>query len=75
LIESALLCIVGGLIGLLLAFGATQLIASLAGMTMTITALYLVGSVAVSSIIGIIAGLYPAWKAARLDPIVALTQS
>lgn len=75
LIESALLCVVGGLIGLLLAFGVTQLIAALAGMTMTITAFYLIISVLVSSIIGIVAGLYPAWKAARLDPIVALTHT
>jgi putative ABC transport system permease protein len=74
LIESALLCIVGGLLGLVLALGATQLVGYLLGMTMTITLFYVVISVAVSSIIGIIAGLYPAWKAARLDPIVALTQ-
>ena len=75
LIESALLCIVGGVIGLLLAFGAAAAITAFAGMTMTITAGYVVMSVAVSSIIGIIAGLYPAWKAARLDPIIALTQA
>jgi len=36
---------------------------------------YVILSVTVSSAIGIIAGLYPAWKAARLDPIVALTHS
>jgi putative ABC transport system permease protein len=75
LIESALLCVVGGVIGLLLATGVTQLITVLVGMTMTITIGYVILSVAVSSIIGIVAGLYPAWKAARLDPIVALTQS
>ena len=75
LIESALLCVVGGIFGLILATGVTQLITILAGMTMTITAGYIVLSVTVSSGIGIIAGLYPAWKAARLDPIVALTQS
>ena len=74
LIESSLLCIVGGIMGLLLAYGVTQLITVLAGMTMTITIGYVVLSVAVSTIIGVLAGLYPAWKAARLDPIVALTK-
>ncbi len=73
LIESALLCVVGGFLGLLLAVGATQLVGYLLTMTMTITPGYVILSVAVSSIIGVLAGLYPAWKAARLDPIVALT--
>ena len=75
LIESSLLCVIGGIIGLLLAAGVTQLITLLAGITMTITITYVFLSVGVSSIIGIVAGLYPAWKAARLDPIVALTQA
>jgi len=74
LIESALLCIVGGILGLVLATGATQLVGYLLGITMTITLFYVIISVGVSSIIGIVAGLYPAWKAARLDPIVALAQ-
>jgi putative ABC transport system permease protein len=75
LIESSLLCIVGGLIGLLLAVGVTQLITWLAEITMTITITYVILSVGVSSFIGIVAGLYPAYKAAKLDPIVALTQN
>jgi len=75
LIESSLLCMIGGIIGLLLAAGVTQVITLLAGITMTITITYVFLSVGVSSIIGIVAGLYPAWKAARLDPIVALTQA
>jgi putative ABC transport system permease protein len=75
LIESALLCVIGGIIGLVLAAGVTQLITYLLEMTMTITLFYVIISFAVSSIIGVVAGLYPAWKAARLDPIVALTQS
>jgi putative ABC transport system permease protein len=75
LIESASLCIVGGIFGLVLAVVATQLVGMALGITMTITLFYVVISVAVSSIIGVLAGLYPAWKAARLDPIVALTQA
>ena len=75
LIESALLCVVGGILGLLLAVGATQIVGYLLEMTMTITVFYVVLSIAVSSGIGIVAGIYPAWKAARLDPIVALTKS
>lgn len=73
LIESASLCVVGGLIGLLVAAAATFLVGMGLGITMTITPTYVILSVAVSSIIGVVAGIYPAWKAARLDPIVALT--
>lgn len=75
LIESALLCVVGGILGLVLAVGATQLVGYLLEMTMTITLGYVILSVGVSSVIGILAGLYPAWKASRLDPIVALTKT
>ena len=75
LIESALLCVVGGILGLILALGVTQLVTFLLEITMTVTLGYVILSVGVSSIIGVVAGLYPAWKAARLDPIVALTKS
>jgi len=72
LIESALLCVVGGVLGIVLSFGATAAVGAALGLTMTITVFYVVISILVSSGIGIVAGLYPAWKAARLDPIVAL---
>ncbi len=70
-----MLCVVGGVIGLLLAFGVTSLITFVWEITMTITPVYIALSVAVSSIIGIVAGIYPAWKAAKLDPIMALTKN
>ena len=75
LIESTLLCIVGGCFGLILAVFATKLLTYLLQITMTITAFYMVISVGISSLIGVVAGLYPAWKASVLDPIVALTKN
>jgi putative ABC transport system permease protein len=75
LIESGLLCALGGVLGLLLAAGVCWLITMMAGVTMTITIAYILMALIFSSVIGMIAGIYPAFKAARLDPIVALTHS
>ena len=75
LIESAILCVLGGIIGLMLAWGVTQLITSLASITMTITIGYILLAIIVSTVIGMVAGIYPAFKAARLDPILALTHA
>ena len=75
LIESGMLCAFGGVMGLLVAWGAVTLITALAGITMTITITYILLALIVSSVIGMIAGIYPAFKAARLDPIIALTKT
>ena len=75
LIESTMICALGGLLGLVLATGITSLITALTPITMTITVWYVILAVGVSSGIGIIAGIYPAFKASRLDPIVALTRN
>ncbi len=75
LIESGMLCAFGGVIGLLVAWGAVTLITAMAGITMTITITYILLALIVSSVIGMIAGIYPAFKAARLDPIIALTKT
>lgn len=75
LIESAILCALGGVIGLLLSWGITTLITTLASITMTITLFYIILAIGVSSLVGMLAGIYPAFKAARLDPILALTHA
>lgn len=75
LIESGILCGLGGIIGLMVAWGVTTLITVLASITMTITIGYILLALIVSTVIGMIAGIYPAFKAARLDPILALTKA
>ena len=42
---------------------------------MTITIGYILLAIIVSTVIGMVAGIYPAFKAARLDPILALTHA
>jgi len=75
LIESGLLCALGGVLGLAMSWGVCLLITTLAGITMTITITYIILAIGVSTIIGMLAGIYPAFKGARLDPIVALTHA
>jgi putative ABC transport system permease protein len=73
LIEAFLLAASGGAVGLIVAYALAGVVQSSTSFPMTITILYIVMSLAVSGGIGIIFGIYPAVKASRLDPIVALT--
>jgi putative ABC transport system permease protein len=75
LIESALLCILGGLLGLGLASALSWVIGATTPLPMTITAGYVILAVLVSGTVGVVAGLYPAWRASRLDPVVALSRT
>jgi putative ABC transport system permease protein len=75
LIESSLMCALGGVIGLLAAAGISWLVTVLTPITMTITVGYIALALGVSTGVGMIAGIYPAFKASRLDPIIALTRS
>ena len=75
LIESSLLAAVGGVIGLLLAAGISWIVRVSTPIPMTITVGYVLLSLLVSGGIGLIAGIYPAYKASRLDPIVALSKN
>lgn len=73
LIESVLLCLLGGLLGLLLAMGVGWVFAQFVqSFTLVYSTASIVGAFLVSSIIGVLFGFLPARRAARLDPVVAL---
>jgi putative ABC transport system permease protein len=72
LIEAVTVTAIGGAIGVLTGFGLAYLIAALIGFPLLISVASAVLGVGVSSVVGIISGLWPAWRAARLDPIEAL---
>ncbi len=72
LIEAVMVTAIGGAIGVLTGFGLAYLIAALIGFPLLISVASAVLGVGVSSVVGIISGLWPAWRAARLDPIEAL---
>jgi putative ABC transport system permease protein len=72
LLESAFLCIVGGLIGLLLVFILTQILTKLLHFPVFISSSNTVLAISVSFIVGVIAGILPAYRAARMDPVTAI---
>lgn len=72
LIESIVLCLLGGIGGILLGIIATEVIATYAGWPALFSTEAMVVAVSVSAAVGVFFGFYPAWKASRLDPIVAL---
>ena len=72
LIESALLASIGGILGLLLSYLLSVIIESTVGFPMRITLTYILMAIFTSGGVGLISGIYPAYKAAKLSPIVAL---
>jgi putative ABC transport system permease protein len=74
LVESATLSTVGALIGIALGIGASQTVAALSPLPATVAPWSLVVGTLVGAGVGILAGVYPASRAARLDPILALRQ-
>ena len=70
LMEAITICIIGGVLGLALAFGASFFINKIFPSTLP---LWLAsGSIIMSVFVGVISGLIPSYQAARLDPIEAL---
>ncbi len=72
LTEAVLLSVTGGTAGVLAGIGASLAISAIAGWPTQLSAVAIVGGFVFSAAVGIFFGLYPARKAARLDPIEAL---
>ncbi len=72
LIEAGLLSLAGGLIGIILGWGASLLLSWLGTMHTLVSVDIVILAVSVSIAIGLFFGFYPAWQASRLNPIEAL---
>jgi putative ABC transport system permease protein len=72
LVEAILISFVGGLLGIACGFGLSRLVAVMAGWSTIITVNSILLAFIVSVSVGLIFGIYPAAKAARLDPVEAL---
>ena len=72
LIETTIISLTGGVAGIIMGVGLSQLIGVLAGWSTIVTTSSIVLAFGVSVVIGIVFGLYPAVRASRLDPVKAL---
>lgn len=72
LVEAAVLAVAGGIIGILLVLLGVLLIPETESFTLTLSAANILYGVMIASVIGLLAGLIPAWSAARLNPVDAI---
>jgi macrolide transport system ATP-binding/permease protein len=72
LVEAVVLCLTGGIVGILLGRGVSLAVTALLNWPTMASVPAIVAAVAVSATVGIVFGYYPAWKASRLNPIEAL---
>jgi putative ABC transport system permease protein len=72
LIESMVISVVGGVIGILVSWGLLSIVSVVAGMSFGMTLGVIALAVGFSILVGVVFGLYPANKASKLHPIQAL---
>jgi putative ABC transport system permease protein len=70
LIEAAALCLIGGIIGLIVAFPLSLIIDQVLPTAMPLSVVFI--ALLVSIVVGLISGFLPAYRASRLDPVEAL---
>ncbi|MDB5032450.1 ABC transporter permease [Mucilaginibacter sp.] len=72
LIEAIILCLMGGLIGLLMVYGGTFLVKWVADIGVVLYMKNIIIGLGTSVGIGIVSGIVPAWFASKLDPVEAI---
>jgi putative ABC transport system permease protein len=72
LIESIILCLLGGIIGLMVVFLGTLAVNAMADIKIVLDMSNIIWGVSISVSIGIISGIIPAYSASRLDPVEAI---
>ena len=72
LIEAVSLCIIGGLIGILMVWIIALIVSSSGSMQLSLSLQNILIGIFTSAIVGVIAGFIPAYKASKLDPVVAI---
>ncbi|MEO0043692.1 MAG: hypothetical protein RL329_3140 [Bacteroidota bacterium] len=72
LIESIILCVVGGIIGLLIVLGVIKLVALATDFNMFVSINNMIVTVIISVVTGVLAGMIPAVQASRMDPVEAI---
>lgn len=72
LLESAFLCIIGGIVGILLVFALTKIVTILFDFPIFISTSLLFIAIGICIAVGLLAGIIPAYRASRLDPVVAI---
>ncbi len=72
LTESIILCVIGGVVGLILGVGMAAVVADIAGIAIKVEVSTIAIAIGFASAVGIFFGIYPARKAAKMLPIEAL---